>query len=48
MMLASSLISFYRFAEVVSVVYDGDLSKTKEEAYQKFRERQIKEATAGG
>ena len=33
------LIALLSFLEIVSRVYDGDLSQSKEEAYQKFRER---------
>ena len=35
-------------SEVISRVFDGDLCATREEAYQKFRERQIREAYASG
>ena len=32
----------------VSRVFDGDLCATRDEAYQKFRERQVREAMHGG
>lgn len=31
-------------SEFISRIFDGDLSATREEAYSKFRERQVKEA----
>ena len=34
--------------KMISVVYDGDFCTNKEDAYQKFRERQIKDAMYGG
>ena len=32
---------------MISRIFDGDLSTTREEAYKKFRERQVKEAMYG-
>ena len=32
----------------ITRVFDGDLCASREEAYQKFRERQIREAMHGG
>ena len=46
-MLFEQFFITFLSSEMISLAFDGDFCTNREEAYQKFRERQVKEAMHG-